>query len=121
VSPRTLWTSAILIGLSGPLLVSAVGAPSTGPGDAAADGPAVVGPVPAASAGWEYKVLPRPEIIETAPGHHGEYILPKDLLGDFNAGLQVLGEQGWELVAVEPYHTEGYVKWPAMYVFRRPK
>jgi hypothetical protein len=70
---------------------------------------------------WEYRVLPRADVVRLAPRHRGEFIRAEDVLGDLNVGLGVLGEQGWELVSVEPYHKEGYVSWPTMYVFRRPK
>jgi hypothetical protein len=86
------------------------------PGD---DAPVLV--PPQAAAGWEYKALPRTEIVEMAPGRKGEFIMPKDVLDDLNRGLEVPGSQGWELVSVEPYHKESYVVWPALYVFRRPK
>lgn len=103
------------------LLVAAVATANLTPDEAPVEGPAITAAPRAAAAGWEYKALPRAEIVQMAPGRQGEYILPKDLLEDFNRGLEVLGSQGWELVAVEPYHKEGYVSWPALYTFRRPK
>lgn len=120
MSTKVLLTSLTFLGIVGVLVVAATATPARTASEGTAGGP-IVAAAPATSGGWAYKVMPRAEIIEMAPGHRGEYILPKDLLGDLNGGLQVLGEQGWELVAVEPYHTEGYVRWPAMYVFRRPR
>lgn len=103
------------------LLVGGIGVANLTPGDGRPEGPVIAAVPRAAGTGWEYKTLPRAEIVQLAPGHQGEYILPKDLLEDLNLGLDVLGEQDWELVAVEPYHKEGYVSWPALYTFRRPR
>ncbi len=103
------------------LLIAAAGVANFTPAQNEPTGPVLTEASPAQAQGWEYKAIPRAEIIELAPGQQGEYILPKDLLDDFNAGLTILGDQGWQLVAVEPYHKEGYVSWPALYVFRRPK
>ena len=76
---------------------------------------------PVEHARWEYKVLPRTDVVRRSPKHRGEFIKPEDVLGDLNAGLAALGNEGWELVALEPYHKEGYVSWPTLYIFRRPR
>lgn len=109
-----------VLGSTALFLIAAAAVANLAPEDAEPAGPVIAAPQAATSL-WEYKALPRREVVNLAPGDQGEYILPEDLLEDFNRGLEVLGEQGWELVAVEPYHTEGYVRWPALYVFRRPK
>src|SRR5262249_32983480 len=64
-------------------------------------------------AGWEYKTLRRDALVEVGGGK------------DVNAGLNKLGEEAWELVAIAPDTTHG----PAVhgipaateYYFKRPK
>jgi hypothetical protein len=46
---------------------------------------------------WQYKVITRPEL---------EKLAPRGSKDRFTAGLNALGEQGWELVAVEPGQPE---------------
>lgn len=111
---------AVLLALTAAAGLANLAPEETPPADPAAAGPATVrteGRRPA----WEYRAMPRSEVIELAPGHKGEYIQPDALMNDLNAGLEVLGADGWELVSVDPYHTEGYVRWPSMYLFRRTK
>lgn len=120
MSPNRMLRPALLIAAVAALATVGLAANRTPEGAApVADTPALV--PPQAAAGWEYKAIPREAIVEMAPGHKGEFIMPKDLLDDLNRGLEVLGSQGWELVSVEPYHKESYVVWPALYVFRRPR
>jgi hypothetical protein len=69
--------------------------PSTAP---AADGR------PGAASRWEYRVLTRQQVIDLGP---------KDLA----AGLNHLGDEGWELVAV--HHAAHTVD--ADYIFKRPR
>jgi hypothetical protein len=57
---------------------------------------------------WEYKVLST-SAIEKLGGEDG-----------MAAGLNKLGEDGWELVAIDPGHVPPPVKLPR-YVFKRPK
>lgn len=117
-APRTLFAAlGIFVAAAALANLAPEGQSPAGP-DIVPSGPGIA---PHDGSAWDYKALPRAEIVKLAPGHRGEYIMPKDLLGDFNAGLDVLGADGWELAAVEPYHKEGYVSWPALYVFRRPK
>jgi len=59
---------------------------------------------------WEYRVL-TPSAIEELDG--------KDV-GTLAAGLYKLGDDGWELVTIEPGHVSPPVKLPR-YVFKRPK
>lgn len=59
---------------------------------------------------WEYKVL-SPPAIETLGGMEVEALA---------AGLNILGDAGWELVAIEPGHLPAPVKLPR-YVFKRPR
>jgi len=85
------------------LLLAAVVAVGIGSDHAAAQ--------PAAPRGkWEYKVL-TPTAIEELGGKDG---------GALAAGLNKLGDEGWELVAIEPGHVPPPVKLPR-YVFKRPK
>jgi hypothetical protein len=73
-------------------------------------------PVPAsaqpamAPAKWEYKVL-TPPAIEKLGGKEP---------GAFGTGLNKLGEEGWELVAIEPGHVPAPVRLPR-YLFKRPR
>ncbi|HVS37770.1 MAG TPA: secretin N-terminal domain-containing protein [Gemmataceae bacterium] len=60
-----------------------------------------------ASPKWEYKALKATEIIDLGKG-------------DQNAGLNVLGDEGWELVAVEPSVPGGRVLKESSFYFKRP-
>ena len=119
LTPRPASRSALIVIALVPL--AAIGLANLTPAQEAPPGPLLTETTPPAASAWDYKALPRKEVVRLAPGHRGDYIRPEDLLDDFNAGLGVLGDAGWQLVAVEPYHKEGYVSWPAIYVFRRPK
>jgi hypothetical protein len=59
---------------------------------------------------WEYKLL-TPTAIEALSGKEP---------GAFLSGLNKLGEDGWELVAIEPGHVPAPVRLPR-YLFKRPK
>lgn len=59
---------------------------------------------------WEYRVL-TPSAIEELGGKG---------TGALAAGLNKLGDDGWELVAIEPGHVPPPVKL-SRYVFKRPK
>jgi hypothetical protein len=65
---------------------------------------------------WEYKAQTRAEIEATEFRRMGG--------GDLQSGLNELGKQGWELVAIEPPvpRTEWRLsETPAVYVFKRPR
>ena len=62
---------------------------------------------------WEYKALSRQGIIDLEFRRRGT-----DSLDD---GLNELGKQGWELVAIEPPVRCVAGDKPALYVFKRPK
>jgi hypothetical protein len=61
---------------------------------------------------WEYKVLTTSQLEALGGDKEG----PSSL----TAGLNKLGEDGWELVGIEPGHVPPPVKLPK-YVFKRAK
>jgi hypothetical protein len=61
---------------------------------------------------WEYKALSHDDIKASE--------FKKTGVGSLEAGLNVLGKEGWELVAIEPT-SPGPVPRPALYVFKRQK
>src|SRR5262245_30412877 len=62
----------------------------------------------AVRSGWEYKTATAKEVRDLANN-------------DLTAGLNRLGEDGWELVAVEPRSDTGRSLRDATYYFKRPK
>jgi RNA polymerase sigma factor (sigma-70 family) len=69
---------------------------------------------------WEYKTLQR---SDWAPGPSVEGLAPADSADKLTDGLNKLGEQGWELVAIEPdrHVTPRGSAGPATYIFKRRK
>jgi hypothetical protein len=65
---------------------------------------------PAAARKWEYNILTTIEIEKLSGQQAGALV----------AGLNKLGEEGWELVAIEPGHVPPPVRLPR-YVFKRPR
>jgi hypothetical protein len=78
---------------------------------------AAVGEQRAAQAKWEYKALSRAEVEDQAP---------RGSKHKLTEGMNTLGSEGWELVAVEPGATVskfggGFGTFPSTYLFKRPK
>jgi hypothetical protein len=62
---------------------------------------------PAGSRRWEYRVLPREQIVQLGQG-------------DITAGLNRLGEEGWQLVAIEPGTLPGKNARTTHFYLQRP-
>jgi hypothetical protein len=74
---------------------------------------------------WEYKALLRMDVEELAPEQNGGSSLPGADTTRLTQGLNALGSDGWEMVAIEPYHlvkVEGITNtniYEIIYIFRR--
>jgi RNA polymerase sigma factor (sigma-70 family) len=71
-----------------------LGADALGGGRPGAVGAPVSGTVVEGGARWEYKAMSREEVEEAAPKNVKERML---------AGLNALGDRGWELAAIDPF------------------
>jgi hypothetical protein len=128
---------ALVVLLAGVILVSGTGVIAT---TAAGQSDTPSEKKPEVKVKWEYKALPVAEI---------EKLAPKGSQDKITDGLNALGEQGWELVAVAPGHLGlvgvgggiqgpgrqpmppggaggpgmpgGAMTMPGTYVFKRPK
>jgi RNA polymerase sigma factor (sigma-70 family) len=72
---------------------------------------------------WEYKALPRSNWASMPLGSV-EGLAPKGSVDRLTDGLNKLGEQGWELVAIEPdrqLSARALPPGPATYIFKRRK
>lgn len=101
---RKLWFALALLVVFG--LIGATSWPS-----------AAVGQQRDARVKWEYKALSRAEVEDQAP---------KGAKHKLTDGMNTLGSEGWELVAVEPGAmvsglSGGVGTLPSTYLFKRPK
>ena len=98
---------------------------------------------PAVIAKFEYRVMTRGDIEKLAPGEDKNFEGMRT--ETLTAGLTKLGEQGWDLAAIEPFHStkqrvngapgkdadgkeipgtgirEVTMSYPNTYIFKRPK
>jgi hypothetical protein len=76
---------------------------------------------------WEYRALLRIDVEELAPDQNRGASLMGANTTRLTQGLNTLGSDGWELVAIEPYHlakVDGITNtntFETTYVFRRQK
>ena len=81
---------------------------------------------------WEFKALTRSGVAKLAPKPVDDNLLDNDHIDGpaFNPnaltlGLNILGDQGWDLVGIEPYHEtplgSGRLGHPPTYILKRKK
>ena len=81
---------------------------------------------------WEYKAMTRADVVKLAPKGAGDKAKVDEPIPGWSVnpdslsqGLNILGDQGWELVAIEPHfqlsHMDATYHFGPTYILRRKK